>query len=149
MVISFSTLSDLSFIFYQLLQDIKVSQSYLLKLKFISGSFERSGLTSFSKKTCFSIKQLLLLLFHFMTSSKFIVDIIKMLNCCTPYVGKFRTARERIQTNYEEPFHMRIIADRKGVDGRTYSMPTTSEVETLIPGDFRHCMPNRDIVLEN
>jgi len=74
--------------------------------------------------------------------------IIKMLNRCNPYVRKFRTARERIQTNDEEPFHMRIIADRQGVDGRTYSMPTTSEVAALIPGDFRHGMPDRDIVIE-
>jgi len=71
-----------------------------------------------------------------------------MLNRCNPYVRRFRTARERIQTNDEEPFHMRIIADRQGVDGRTYSMHTTSEVAALIPGDFRHGMPDRDIVIE-
>ncbi|KAG7532765.1 Nucleic acid-binding OB-fold [Arabidopsis thaliana x Arabidopsis arenosa] len=74
--------------------------------------------------------------------------IIKMLNAVNPYVIKFRSARERIETTDDEPFHMRIVADRKGVDGRTYSMPTAGEVAALIPGDFTHGMPNRDIILE-
>ncbi|XP_023644880.1 uncharacterized protein LOC17896811 [Capsella rubella] len=74
--------------------------------------------------------------------------LIKMLNDHNPYVKIFRSARERFESNNDEPFHMRIVADRKGVDGRTYSMPTISEVAALIPGDFVKQMPDRDIVLQ-
>lgn len=70
-----------------------------------------------------------------------------MLNSVNPYVANFRSARDRFNTNPEETFHMRIVSDRLK-DGRTYNVPTASEVATLIPGDFTLDMANRDIIVE-
>ncbi|XP_010480868.1 PREDICTED: uncharacterized protein LOC104759661 [Camelina sativa] len=77
-----------------------------------------------------------------------IESIIQMLNTVNPYVQNFRSAKDRFDFSTDEPFHMRIVSDRVGVDGRTYSMPKASEVAALIPGDFRKEMPSRDIVIE-
>ncbi|CAA7044530.1 unnamed protein product [Microthlaspi erraticum] len=80
---------------------------------------------------------------------KDIIDALtKMLDDVNPYVKNFRTARERFNTNPEDSFHMRIISDRV-TDGRTYNVPTVSEVAAIIPGDFNLEMgTRRDIVLE-
>lgn len=67
------------------------------------------------------------------TLKKEIIEaLIKMLDDVNPYVQKFRSARERFDTNPEDAFHMRIISDRLK-DGRTYNTPTASEVAALIP----------------
>ncbi|CAN7048771.1 unnamed protein product, partial [Brassica oleracea var. botrytis] len=50
--------------------------------------------------------------------------------------------------NPEKTFHMRIVS-RSDKDGRTYNIPTTSEVAALIPGDFNLGMDKRDIVLQH
>ncbi|CAA7014726.1 unnamed protein product [Microthlaspi erraticum] len=71
-----------------------------------------------------------------------------MLREVNPYVEVFRMAKDRIEANGAEPFHMRIIRDRPGKDARTYNTPTASEVAALIPGDFHLEMPERDIILE-
>ncbi|XP_019082642.1 PREDICTED: uncharacterized protein LOC109125469 [Camelina sativa] len=76
-----------------------------------------------------------------------IAAIIKMLDVVNPYVENFRSAKERLDTNPEESFHMRIVSDRLK-DGRNYDVPTSSEVAALIPGDFHVAMPTRDIVIE-
>ncbi|KAG7599001.1 Nucleic acid-binding OB-fold [Arabidopsis suecica] len=73
--------------------------------------------------------------------------IIKLLNEVNPYVAHFRQARDRFNTNPEESFHMKIVSDRVR-DGRTYAVPTASEVAALIPGDFHVGMPSRDIIIE-
>lgn len=73
--------------------------------------------------------------------------IIKLLDDVNPYVANFRSARDRLNTNPEESFHMRIVSDRLK-DGRTYDVPTASEVAALIPGGFTIDMPSRDIVVE-
>ncbi|CAN6826533.1 unnamed protein product, partial [Brassica oleracea] len=57
-------------------------------------------------------------------------------------------AKERFRMNPGETFHMRIVS-RSDKDGRTYNMPTASEVAALIPGDFNLGMDKRDIVLQN
>ena len=67
--------------------------------------------------------------------SDLIEYIIKMLDEVNPYVASFRHARDMFKENPNETFHMRIISDRKH-DGRTYSLPTATEVAALIPGDF-------------
>ncbi|XP_010469634.1 PREDICTED: uncharacterized protein LOC104749655 [Camelina sativa] len=64
------------------------------------------------------------------------------------FTGKKRQAKDKLDANEEEKFHMRILSDRVGKDGRTYSMPTASEVAALIPGDFRPEMLGRDIVVQ-
>ncbi|KAG7572528.1 Nucleic acid-binding OB-fold [Arabidopsis suecica] len=73
--------------------------------------------------------------------------IIKLLNEVNPYVAHFRQARDRFNTNPEQSFHMKIVSDRVK-DGRTYAVPTASEVAALIPGDFHVGMPSRDIIIE-
>ncbi|KAF8092050.1 hypothetical protein N665_0426s0008 [Sinapis alba] len=73
--------------------------------------------------------------------------LMDMLNEVNPYVKKFRSARERFDTNPKDAFHMKIISDRLK-DGRTYNTPTSSEVAALIPGDFNLDMDKRDIVLQ-
>ncbi|CAN6871204.1 unnamed protein product [Brassica oleracea] len=50
--------------------------------------------------------------------------------------------------NPEKTFHMRIVS-RSDKDGRTYNIPTASEVAALIPGDFNLGMDKRDIVLQH
>ncbi|CAN6870095.1 unnamed protein product, partial [Brassica oleracea] len=77
-----------------------------------------------------------------------IQPIMMMLNAVNPYVKQFRSARDRFRMNPEETFHMRIIS-RSDRDGRTYNMPTASEVAALIPGDFNLGMDKRDIVLQH
>ncbi|CAF2070124.1 unnamed protein product [Brassica napus] len=77
-----------------------------------------------------------------------IEPIMKMLNDVNPYVKQFRSAKERFRMNPEKTFHMRIVS-RSDKDGRTYNMPTASEVAALIPGDFNLGMDKRDIVLQH
>ena len=77
-----------------------------------------------------------------------IEPIMKMLNDVNPYVKQFRSAKERFQMNPEKTFHMRIVS-RSDKDGRTYNIPTASEVAALIPGDFNLGMDKRDIVLQH
>lgn len=50
--------------------------------------------------------------------------------------------------NPDRKFHMQILK-RSDKDGRTYSMPSTSEVAALIPGDFNLGMDKRDIFLQH
>lgn len=76
-----------------------------------------------------------------------IQKIIAMLDEVNPYVSKFRQARHRLDDNPKSTLHMRIVSDRLKY-GRTYSMPTASEVAALIPGDFQLGMDKRDIVIE-
>ncbi|CAN7099598.1 unnamed protein product [Brassica rapa subsp. narinosa] len=76
-----------------------------------------------------------------------IETLMKMLNEVNPYVKKFRSARDRFNTDPENSFHMRIVSERLK-DGRTYNTPTASEVVALIPGDFSLDMDRRDIVLQ-
>ncbi|CAN7004985.1 unnamed protein product, partial [Brassica rapa subsp. trilocularis] len=77
-----------------------------------------------------------------------ILPIMKMLNDVNPYVAQFRSASERFRMDPEKTFHMRIVS-RSDKDGRTYNMPTASEVAALIPGDFNLGMDKRDIVLQH
>ncbi|RIA04962.1 hypothetical protein BRARA_K00755, partial [Brassica rapa] len=76
-----------------------------------------------------------------------IETLMKMLNEINPYVKKFRSARDRFNTDPENSFHMRIVSERLK-DGRTYNTPTASEVAALIPRDFSLDMDKRDIVLQ-
>nr|VDC94634.1 unnamed protein product [Brassica oleracea] len=78
---------------------------------------------------------------------KIIELIINMLDDVNPYVKQFRSARERFGSSGAEKFHMRIVSNREKY-GRTYDIPTASEVAGLIPGDFNIEMDNRDIVLQ-
>lgn len=76
-----------------------------------------------------------------------ITPLIEVLNAVNPYVKEFRTVRERFKENPEKTFQMRIVSDRVE-DGRTYNVPTASEIAALIIGDFNLDMNKRDIVIE-
>uniref|UniRef100_A0A0D3A952 ATP-dependent DNA helicase n=1 Tax=Brassica oleracea var. oleracea TaxID=109376 RepID=A0A0D3A952_BRAOL len=76
-----------------------------------------------------------------------IETLMKMLNEVNPYVKKFRSARDRFNTDPENSFHMRIVSERLK-DRMTYNTPTASEVAALIPGDFSLDMDRRDIVIQ-
>ncbi|XP_010456611.1 PREDICTED: uncharacterized protein LOC104738072 [Camelina sativa] len=77
-----------------------------------------------------------------------IEPLIKMLDEVNLYVKHFRAASYRFASNADETFHMRIISDRVGLDGRNYTNPTVPEIAALIPGDFVKEMPERDIIIE-
>ncbi|KAF8105368.1 hypothetical protein N665_0158s0050 [Sinapis alba] len=79
---------------------------------------------------------------------KEIIDsLIEVLNAVNPYVKEFRSVRDRFKEYPEKTFQMRIVSDRVK-DGRTYNVPTVSEIAALIPGDFNLDMNKRDIVLQ-
>ncbi|KAF8117428.1 hypothetical protein N665_0010s0005 [Sinapis alba] len=79
---------------------------------------------------------------------KEIIDsLIEVLNAVNPYVNEFRYVRDRFREYPEKTFQMRIVSDRVK-DGRTYNVPTASEIAALIPGDFNLDMNKRDIVLQ-
>lgn len=65
-----------------------------------------------------------------------IAPLIQMLDDVNPYVEHFRAASDKFKSNADETFHMRIVNDRVGLDGRNYSNPTVGKIAALIPGDF-------------
>lgn len=74
--------------------------------------------------------------------------LITMLDSCNPFVGAFRSYRDRFKdAPPSNDCHLVLIATRNR-DARTHNMPTVSEVAALIPGDFQEGYHKRDIVLE-
>nr|GEX74684.1 hypothetical protein [Tanacetum cinerariifolium] len=61
-------------------------------------------------------------------------------------VKDFRMAGERIKSSNDHRLKLRLIATRNR-DGRQYNLLTTSEVATLIVGDFDSTKNKRDIIL--
>ncbi|KAK9705328.1 hypothetical protein RND81_07G048700 [Saponaria officinalis] len=70
-------------------------------------------------------------------------DMLDNHNCLAQ---AFRMARERFEHNDDVGFKLRLIGRRR-TDGRTYNLPTVSEVAALIVGDIDVC-DNRDVVVE-
>ncbi|XP_076907332.1 uncharacterized protein LOC143563739 [Bidens hawaiensis] len=58
----------------------------------------------------------------------------------------FRMARDRFQENPHANLKLRLI-ERRQQDGRTYNLPSSSEVDALIVGDIGNIEP-RDIIVE-
>ncbi|XP_010445013.1 PREDICTED: uncharacterized protein LOC104727621 [Camelina sativa] len=77
-----------------------------------------------------------------------IAKLIRLLDKVNPYVESFRQPKDKFAADENAKFHMRIVSDRVGKDGRIYSMPTSSEVTALIPSDFHPEMPGRDIIVQ-
>ncbi|CAH1415051.1 unnamed protein product [Lactuca virosa] len=51
-------------------------------------------------------------------------------------------------TNYQNLFHLKLrLIGRRKQDGRTYNLPTASEVAALIVGDIGDAIDNRDIIV--
>ncbi|KAK9665879.1 hypothetical protein RND81_14G142400 [Saponaria officinalis] len=70
-----------------------------------------------------------------------------MIDAHNPLAAIFRMAKDRIESNDSEDIKMRLIS-RRNTDGRTYNLPTTSEVAALIVGDIENTIEKRDILIE-
>ncbi|XP_022031476.1 uncharacterized protein LOC110932451 [Helianthus annuus] len=76
---------------------------------------------------------------------KFIKDFLDRNN---ELVKSYRMERNHFNDNPNENFKLRLIYKRD-LDGRTYNLPSTSEVAALIVGDLERIIDHRDIVVES
>uniref|UniRef100_A0A803LRG6 ATP-dependent DNA helicase n=1 Tax=Chenopodium quinoa TaxID=63459 RepID=A0A803LRG6_CHEQI len=76
-------------------------------------------------------------------------DLRKMIDEHNPLAKAFRVARDRFASNSDhEGVKLKLIGRRES-DGRTYNLPTASEVAALIVGDLGSSSnEERDIILE-
>ncbi|XP_022003435.1 uncharacterized protein LOC110900885 [Helianthus annuus] len=70
-----------------------------------------------------------------------------MLDANNVLVKIYRMVRDCFQENPNTTLKLRLIGNREQ-DGRTYNLPTSSEVAALIVGDIDNALENRDIVVE-
>jgi len=70
-----------------------------------------------------------------------------MLDSCNPLVHVFRSVKDRVNTSPTDKLKLRLVKERK-TDGRTYNLPTASEIAVLIVGDIDNLEKNRDIIVE-
>ncbi|XP_076892900.1 uncharacterized protein LOC143544767 [Bidens hawaiensis] len=70
----------------------------------------------------------------------------EMLDSQNVLVKTYRMARDSLQENPHIDLKLRLIANRQK-DGRTYNLPTTSEVAALIVGDISDSLQPRDILV--
>ena len=68
----------------------------------------------------------------------------QMIDEFNPYAKVYRMARDRIDLNNEVNIQLKLIGKR-ATDGRTYNMPSASEVAALIVGDIGSSCEERDI----
>ncbi|CAH1447882.1 unnamed protein product [Lactuca virosa] len=76
-----------------------------------------------------------------------IEDLKVMLDSNNVLVSSYRMVRDAFQRNPHVDMKLRIIGQRNR-DGRTYNLPTASEVAALIVGDISDSIENRDIVVQ-
>ncbi|XP_035845105.1 uncharacterized protein LOC110932942 [Helianthus annuus] len=76
---------------------------------------------------------------------KFLKDFLDNNN---QLVKSYRIARNHFNDNPNENFKLRIIYKRD-LDGRTYNLPSSSEVAALIVGGIQQIVDHRDIVVES
>ncbi|KAL6581948.1 hypothetical protein OROMI_005962 [Orobanche minor] len=77
-----------------------------------------------------------------------IVEQIKnMVDEHNPYAKVYRMARDGLSPNNSVEIRLQLIG-RRHKDGRTYNLPTESEVAAVIEGDIENAPDKRDIVLE-
>nr|KAJ0212297.1 hypothetical protein LSAT_V11C400190920 [Lactuca sativa] len=81
------------------------------------------------------------------TDSDIIEDIKVMLDSNNVLVRSYRMVRDTFQKNSEVDMKLRLIG-RREQDGRTYNLPTASEVAALIIGDISDSIEKRDIVVQ-
>lgn len=70
-----------------------------------------------------------------------------MLDYCNPLVITYRMVRDCFKENQWQNVSLKLIGTRKQ-DGRTYNLPTASEVAGLIIGDIDSSFDKRDIVVQ-
>ncbi|KAL4566048.1 hypothetical protein LXL04_030158 [Taraxacum kok-saghyz] len=79
------------------------------------------------------------------------LDVIKflqeMLDANNELVKSYRMVRDSFHADPQINLKLRIVGTRTK-DGRTYNLPTASEVAVLIVGDIDEAFDNRDIVVE-
>ncbi|XP_057249381.1 uncharacterized protein LOC125495725 [Beta vulgaris subsp. vulgaris] len=68
-------------------------------------------------------------------SDRVVAQLKDMIDQHNPLAKSFRMARDRFESNNGEDLKLRLIG-RRDSDGRTYNLPTTSEVAALIVGDI-------------
>ncbi|KAK1416261.1 hypothetical protein QVD17_32050 [Tagetes erecta] len=76
-----------------------------------------------------------------------IKELKDMLDSKNTLVKKFRMARDCFQQNPSIDLKLRLIGKRDQ-DGRSYNLPTTSEVAALIVGDIGDSLDKRDIIVK-
>ncbi|XP_052627755.1 uncharacterized protein LOC111912983 [Lactuca sativa] len=81
------------------------------------------------------------------TDSDIIQDIKVMLDSNNVLVRSYKMVRDTFQKNPQVDMKLRLIGRRER-DGRTYNLPTASEVAALIVGDICDSIEKRDIVVE-
>ncbi|XP_021974699.2 uncharacterized protein LOC110869784 [Helianthus annuus] len=81
------------------------------------------------------------------TDNKLIQQIKAMLDTNNVLVKIYRMVRDCFQQNPNTTLKLRLIGKREQ-DGRTYNLPTSSEVAALIVRDIDNALENRDIVVE-
>ncbi|XP_076923354.1 uncharacterized protein LOC143585452 [Bidens hawaiensis] len=70
------------------------------------------------------------------------------LDSQNPLVQAYRMVRDTYKQNPHNDFKLRIVGTRK-YNGRTYNLPTASEVAALIVGDIGDAMDKRDIIVNS
>ncbi|XP_047978732.1 uncharacterized protein LOC125220620 [Salvia hispanica] len=79
--------------------------------------------------------------------SEIVCDLQFMLDEYNVLVKSFRLAKEMI--NQQNPSNVKLrLLGKRGRDGRTYNLPSVSEVAMLVVGDFDHALGDRDIIVE-
>ncbi|XP_047949388.1 uncharacterized protein LOC125195255 [Salvia hispanica] len=79
--------------------------------------------------------------------SEIVCDLQFMLDEYNVLVKSFRLAKEMI--NQHNPPNVKLkLLGKRGRDGRTYNLPSVSEVAMLVVGDFDQALGDRDIVVE-
>ncbi|XP_042006620.1 uncharacterized protein LOC121755382 [Salvia splendens] len=79
--------------------------------------------------------------------SEIVGDIHNMLDENNILVQSFRMVKEEINQENRPNVSLRLLGKRNR-DGRTYNLPSVSEVAVLVVGDFDEAMGDRDIIVE-
>ena len=79
--------------------------------------------------------------------SEIVGDIQNMLDENNVLVQSFRMVKEKINQENQPNVSLRLLGKRTR-DGRTYNLPSVSEVAVLVVGDFDEALGDRDIIVE-
>ncbi|KAJ0754825.1 hypothetical protein HanPI659440_Chr09g0351131 [Helianthus annuus] len=71
-----------------------------------------------------------------------------MLDSNNQLVKTYRRVRDRFFDNPQVDLKLRLKAKRTK-DGRTYNLPTSSEVAALIVGEIEDALDNRDVIVDS
>ncbi|XP_035830062.1 uncharacterized protein LOC110944793 [Helianthus annuus] len=78
-----------------------------------------------------------------------LIEYLKViLDSNNELVKTYRRVRDRFVDNPQVDLKLRLKANRSK-DGRTYNLPTSSEVAALIVGNIEEALDNRDVVVES